>query len=129
MRLHQPQCCGNVLLTRGLDGYFSAADNSIIDHFYRRRLEPWWDTSPFGTSALSTHFDVVISLAADPRARKLFVVSQEREHGELVRYDLSARSFTMMLPGASADQLDITRDRNMFAYEKSSRQDVVVEQK
>jgi Tol biopolymer transport system component len=47
------------------------------------------------------------------------VLSGARRQGELVRYDLSTQSFTMLLPGAYASYADFSKDISLAAYVKS----------
>jgi Tol biopolymer transport system component len=110
------------LLAQTVDGYFSVSNDSTTDLLLHFRPGPWWSTRPFVDSALSTHFDSIKGLAADSGARRLFVLSDAHEHGELVRYDLSTRSFTMMLPGASATFVDFAKNINLVTYVKSQDQ-------
>jgi Tol biopolymer transport system component len=106
-------------LTRGEGGYFTVSNDSTTDHLVQFRPNPWWRKNSFEVSALSTHFDAIDGLAANDGARKLFVLSGSRQQGELVRYDLSTRSFTMMLPGTSATYVDWTKNKDLVAYVNS----------
>lgn len=105
--------------TRNADSYFSVAKDSTGDHLLQLRLWPWWRGGSFENSSLSAHFDEIDGLAADASARKLFVINGANQQGELVRYDLSTRSFTMLLPGAFATYVDFTKSGEFAAYVKS----------
>ena len=113
------KCCRQDLLTRDAGGYFSVTNDSTADRLLHLRPQPWWRTKSLEASALSTHFEAVNGLAADSRSRRLFVLSGAREQGELVRYDLSSRSFTMLLPGTSATFVDWAKNMGLVTYVKS----------
>jgi len=106
-------------LAQTVDGFFAVSNDSTTDLLLHFRPGPWWSRRPFVDYSLSTHFDSIKGLAADSGARRLFVLSDAHEQGELVRYDLSTRSFTMMLPGASAAFVDFAKNVNMVTYVKS----------
>lgn len=107
------------LLTWAQDGYFSVSNDSEGEHLLYFRWRPWWRASEFEASALSTKFKRIDALTADSVARRLFVISGGQSHGELARYDLSTRSFTMMLPGTSATFVDMTKNLALVTYVKS----------
>ena len=113
------KCCRTNLLTRDASGYFSVTNDSTADHLLHLRSQPWWRTRSLEALALSTHFETINGLAADADARRLFVLSSTRQQGELVRYDVSAQSFTMLLPGASATFVDWARNMGLVTYVKS----------
>jgi Tol biopolymer transport system component len=107
------------LLTGGTSGYFFVASNPATDHLLYLHHSPWWNAGVLETSVLSTQFQLIEGLAADTTARRLFVLTGARQQGELVRYDLNTHSFTMMLPGASATFVDLTRNKDLAAYVNS----------
>jgi Tol biopolymer transport system component len=113
------KCCRGELLTRDANAYFSITNDSTTDHLLYLRPRPWWRARLLEASALITHFEAIEGLAADANARRLFVLSGARQQGELVRYDLSVRSFTMMLPGASATFVDLAKSVGLVTYVKS----------
>jgi len=112
-------CCRDELLTRGKDGYFTVARDVTPNRLLYLRESPWWRTRSFEVSALSTSFDTIQGLAADPEARRLFVLSNSGMQGELMRYDPSTRSFKMVLPGASATYVDFATSTRLVAYVKT----------
>lgn len=113
------KCCGEVPLTRSADTYFSIAKDSTGDRLLQLHPQPWWRTGSFKTSSSSTHFKEIDGLAADSGAQRLFVVNGANLQGELVRYDLSTRNFTMLLPEAFATFVDFTKNMEFAAYVKS----------
>ena len=113
------KCCGEVPLTRDADSYFSVAKESTGDRLLQLHPQPWWRSASFKTSSSSTYFKEIDGLAADASARKLFVINGANQQGDLVRYDLSTHSFTMLLPEAFATFVDFTKNREFAAYVKS----------
>jgi Tol biopolymer transport system component len=113
------KCCRQELLTRAAGDYFSVTNDSAEERLLYMHPQHWWRPRLFWASALSTHFEAIGGLAADVSARRLFVLSGARRQGELVRYDLSTQSFTMLLPGAYASYADFSKDISLAAYVKS----------
>ena len=113
------RCCRQELLTRAAGDYLSVTNDSKEARLLYLHPRHWWNPRLFGASALSTHFEAISGLAADVSARKIFVLSGTSQQGELVRYDLSTQSFTMLLPGAYATYFDLTKDMSMAAYVNS----------
>jgi Tol biopolymer transport system component len=119
LRTAGDRCCKVGLLARDANGYFSVEKGSTENRLLQLRPQPWWRTGSFQTYSLSTHLDKIGGLAADAGARKIFVINGENQQGELVRYDLSTRSFTMLLPEAFATFVDFTKNREFATYVKS----------
>lgn len=112
-------CCKDALLTRSGGDYFSVANDPTGDRLLRLRPASWWHAAAFDASAVTTHLDDIRALAVDARARRLFVLHSSRQRGELVRYDVLTRSFTMLLPGTSASFVDVAKNSGLFAFVKS----------
>lgn len=106
-------------LARAANGYFTVSTDSTADLLLHFRPRHWWRGKSFEVSALSTRFDAIEGLATDAGGSKLFLLNGAHEQSELVRYDLSKRSFTLMLPGATATHVDLTKNMQMAAYVKS----------
>jgi Tol biopolymer transport system component len=119
LRTGSVACCWGGTLTRDEGGYFSVIDDSTPSRLLHLRANSWWGSGSFEASALSTPFERLEGLAADADARRLFVLSSSRMQGELVQYDPSARSFTMLLPGASATYVDLTKSKDWVTYLKT----------
>jgi dipeptidyl aminopeptidase/acylaminoacyl peptidase len=119
LQIADKQILAHASLARAKDGYFFISDDSKTDVPLYLRQRPWWMGSEFEASTLSSQFNRIIGIGADSNARRLFIVSGEGQHGELVRYDLSTRSFTLMLPGASASYVDQAKNMQMVAYVSS----------
>ena len=118
LRTAGDRCCEEGLLARDANGYFSVVKDSTGDRLLQLRPQPWWRAGLLETYSLSTHLDKIDGLAADAGVRKLFVINGANQQGELVRYDLSTHSFTMLLPEAFATYVDFTKNREFAAYVK-----------
>ena len=112
-------CCRQRPLTRNEGGYFALANDSTTGRVLHLRTNPWWLGGSFQMSALSTGTGAISDLAADPDGGRLFVLSNSRTQGELVRYDLSARTSTMLIPETFATYLDFTKDMGFVTYLKT----------
>jgi Tol biopolymer transport system component len=119
LQISEKQFGRDVALAQAKDGYFAVSADSTTDLLLHLQPRPRWDGRSLEASVLSTHFDVITGLASDANTRGLFILSGAHERGELVRYDLSKHSFTMMLPGATATFVDLTKNMRMAAYVRS----------
>jgi dipeptidyl aminopeptidase/acylaminoacyl peptidase len=95
------------------------SNDSPQDRLLYFRPRARWREGAFDSATLSTQLQGINEVAADGNAHRLFVVSSGRQHGELVRYDLSKQSFAIMLPGASATYVDVAKDLQLVAYVNS----------
>jgi Tol biopolymer transport system component len=113
------KCCADGMLTRVAGDYFSITNDPSGDRLLHLRPTRRWDAASFDASAVDTKFEEIHGLVADAKTRRLFILQGSHERGELVRYDVLARSFTMLLPGASASFVDVAKSTGLFAFVKS----------
>ena len=67
---------------------------------------------------MGTRFGEIDGIAADASSRRLFVLSSDRLHGELVRYDRALQSFVMLLPGVAATCVDYAKGGGWITFVK-----------
>jgi Tol biopolymer transport system component len=120
-RLLAESCCQPDYLVRGADGYFSVTNQATGDQrLAYLRSQKWWEGRSPQITELSTRLGEVDGLAADPTSRKIYLLSGDHAHGELVRYDRASQSFTMVLPGVGATFVDYAKNSGLIAYTKPS---------
>ena len=119
LRLLMDDCCREDILARDGDAYFAVPVESMAgQHFLYLRSRQWWGRWSLQVTDLGTRLRKIDGIAADTSSRRLFVLSSDPLHGELVRYDRASQSFAMLLPGIAATFVDYAKRTGRITFVK-----------
>jgi Tol biopolymer transport system component len=109
-------CCAVEQIAGTANGFFAFPDVPAPSQLLYLHWRPWRQAVSLESSALNMQFQTINGLAADTKSKRLFVLSGTHLQGDSIRYDAQTRSFTMMLSGVAATEVDISRRSGLAAY-------------
>lgn len=110
---------GAALLSRNKVGYLAVVGDSAINYIVQLKPRLFSNAGSFELASLTTRFEDISGVASDSTSQRVFVLSGQRGRGELMQYNSSTRSFTILLPGTSATYVDVSRQGDRLVYVRS----------